>query len=639
VKKALTLALVLLSATLLFSQGSYECLDCHEQEGLAKAVNDTTEKSIYVDMHIIENSVHADLECMDCHENTANHPDENALPEVSCGNCHDDAMEDHALSVHGLTPTDDNIPAATCKSCHGAHDIKSADDKDSKVYPLNLAETCDACHAKPEVLQLLGKKGAGPSHTYLSGTHGQLKQNDPDGKAPTCTDCHDYHRILPRRNSESSFSKHKISETCGTCHEQEQKEYEQSIHFKAIQRGHYDSPTCNDCHSEHAVSANLASNEDSPHLSHDTKVCKDCHSSEVLMSRYGLDHRRFDSYLKSYHGLAAIQGAPDAATCTACHETHSIRSSTDTSSSVHVSNLQETCGQCHENISPEFAQIEMHPMDMETRNPIAFFFKQIYFWMILVVIGGMVAHNILILVHHVREKRKKELGQIRVTRFQSFEVYQHLIMLTSFLTLAVTGFALKFPDAGWVNLLVSIGMSEFVRSTIHRVAAIGLAVTSFIQLGYFIFSNKGRRDFLSLLPTVDDMVHVWQNIRLNLGLSKDKPQYGRYDYGEKAEYLALIWGNMVMGATGFILWFPEIFIGYLPFWAFETSEVIHYYEAWLAILAIIVWHWFFVFIHPDNAPVNLTFMDGKITEDNLKHHHPAEYERLKAEEKEQQKED
>ncbi len=638
-KKVLTLASVLLGVTLLFGQGSYECLDCHEQEGLVKAVTDTTEKSMYVDIHTIENSVHVDLACVDCHQNTSGHPDENALPEVNCANCHDDAMEDFALSVHGLPPTDENIPGATCKNCHGTHDIKASDDKESKVYPLNLAETCDACHSKPEVLQLLGKKGAGPSHTYLSGAHGQLKQNDPDGKAPTCTDCHDYHKILPRRNSESNFSKNKISETCGTCHEQEQKEYEQSIHFKAIQRGHYDAPTCNDCHSEHAVSADLAQAEGSPHLSHDTKVCKDCHSSEVLMSRYGLDHRRFDSYLKSYHGLAAVKGSPDAATCTACHETHSIRSSTDTLSSVHVSNLQGTCGQCHENISPEFAQIEMHPMDQETRNPIAFFFKQIYFWMILIVIGGMLGHNILILVHHVREKRKKELGQVRVTRFQSFEVYQHLVMLTSFLTLAVTGFALKFPDAGWVNLLVSMGMTEFIRSTIHRVAAVGLAVTSLIQLFYFIFSHKGRKDFLSLLPTVDDLVHVWQNIRLNLGLSKEKPKYGRYDYGEKAEYLALIWGNLVMGATGFILWFPEIFIGYIPFWAFETSEVIHYYEAWLAILAIIVWHWFFVFIHPDNAPVNLTFMDGKITEENLKHHHPAEYERLKAEQKEQQKED
>jgi len=638
VKIVITLAAVFFSVSLLIGQGDYECLDCHNEQGLTKAINDTVEVSMFVDSDIFESSVHSDLECVDCHENTDNHPDETALPEVLCGNCHEDAMDDLAVSVHGLTPTDENIPTATCKNCHGSHDIKAADENDSKVHALNLAATCDACHSNPEVLHLLGKKGSGPSHTYLSGTHGQLKKNDPEGKAPACSDCHDYHRILPRRNSESSFSKNKISETCGTCHEQEQKEYELSIHFKAIQRGHYDSPTCNDCHSEHAVSANIAKSEDSPHISHDTKVCKDCHSSEVLMNRYGLDHRRFDSYLKSYHGLVAIQGAPDAATCTACHETHSIRSSTDTLSSVNATNLQATCGQCHENISPEFAQIEMHPMDLENRNPIAFFFKQIYFWMILVVIGGMVGHNILILIHHVREKRKKELGQIRVTRFQSFEVYQHLIMLTSFLTLAVTGFALKFPDASWVNLLVSIGMTEFIRSTIHRVAAIGLAVTSFIQLGYFIFSRKGRRDFMSLLPTLDDIVHVWQSMRLYLGFSKEKPKFGRYDYGEKAEYLALIWGNMVMGVTGFILWFPEIFIGLFPFWMFETSEVIHYYEAWLAILAIIVWHWFFVFVHPDNAPVNLTFMDGKITEENLKHHHPAEYERLKEEQKQEQKE-
>ncbi len=83
-----------------------------------------------------------------------------------------------------------------------------------------------------------------------------------------------------------------------------------------------------------------------------------------------------------------------------------------------------------------------------------------------------------------------------------------------------------------------------------------------------------------------------------------------------------------MCVTGLVLWFPEFFIGFLPSWLFEVSEVIHYYEAWLATLAIIVWHWFFVIFHPTKYPMNLTWMDGKITEEELKHHHPLEYEKM-----------
>ncbi len=245
------------------------------------------------------------------------------------------------------------------------------------------------------------------------------------------------------------------------------------------------------------------------------------------------------------------------------------------------------------------------------------------------VIGGMAVHNIIILIHHIREKRKSDKAQIRYRRFQPFEVYQHMLMFLSFTTLAWSGFALKFPDAGWVQLLVNIGMTELIRSWIHRGAAIVMMTISFIQLFYFLFSPKGRKDFIALIPSIQDMRDVLLNMRYHLGLTKEHAKFSRYDYAEKAEYLALIWGVIVMGATGFILWFPEFFIRYLPSWTFETAEVIHYYEAWLATLAIVVWHWFFVIYHPQRYPMSTTWMDGMITEEDLKHHHGNEYDALK----------
>ena len=98
-----------------------------------------------------------------------------------------------------------------------------------------------------------------------------------------------------------------------------------------------------------------------------------------------------------------------------------------------------------------------------------------------------------------------------------------------------------------------------------------------------------------------------------LGRRGEKPRSPRYDYVEKAEYLALIWGTVVMAITGLILWFPNQFTRFAPGWLVEVSEVVHFYEAWLAFLAIVVWHWFFVIMHPEEYPLNLTFLNGKIT--------------------------
>ena len=122
---------------------------------------------------------------------------------------------------------------------------------------------------------------------------------------------------------------------------------------------------------------------------------------------------------------------------------------------------------------------------------------------------------------------------------------------------------------------------------------------------------------------IRDIQDALQNVAYHLGARKDKPFFPRFDYGEKAEYLALIWGTTVMILTGLILWFPTIATRHLPAWSFPVSEVVHYYEAWLAFLAIVVWHLYFVIANPEVYPLNLTFMDGKAPEHHLleKHGH------------------
>ena len=609
----------------LFSQ-DYSCMDCHQEQGLTKYVNDSTEMSMYVDVKQLEHSVHADLECTDCHAVTADHPNGEPVGDPTCGNCHDDELADYVQSIHGKAHHQGNKSAATCWDCHGSHHIHAVEDSLSRVNNVNVIYTCGNCHSDPKIMKLFGRRTMDPVKEYSQSIHGKIFLEDPNAPVANCITCHGSHKILPAIEPNAPLNKLNIPKTCGQCHQEEEHDYYQSVHWNSLKRGHYESPVCTDCHGEHNIQLAEEKNAvTSPQLQA-TKLCANCHSNVTLMERFGLDAHRLDSYMRTYHGLAILKGSPEAATCTSCHEVHDIRSKTDTLSTVYVKNRIHTCQKCHKDANQQFAMIDVHPVTLKGRNKVAYFFKIFYIWMIILVIGGMFIHNLIILFYHLREKYRARKNEPAYPRFQSFEIYQHFLLILSFTTLVITGFALKFPDAAWVQMLVKIGLSEPIRSTVHRVAAITLGVISFIELFYLVFSKKGRRDARALLPTKDDLIHVWQNMRFHLGLSNERPRFGRFDYAEKAEYLALIWGVFVMGASGFILWFPETFIGILPSWFFETAEVIHYFEAWLATLAILIWHWFFVIFHPEKYPLNMTCLDAKITKEELMHEHPLEYE-------------
>jgi cytochrome b subunit of formate dehydrogenase len=118
-----------------------------------------------------------------------------------------------------------------------------------------------------------------------------------------------------------------------------------------------------------------------------------------------------------------------------------------------------------------------------------------------------------------------------------------------------------------------------------------------------------------------------------------KPKFARFSYAEKAEYWALIWGTLVMAVTGAILWFDNTFLGLLTKLWWDVARTVHYYEAWLATLSIIVWHFYFVIFNPDIYPINLAFWKGTLTEEEMEEEHPLELEAIRdAEMKEAMKE-
>ena len=611
---------------LAMAQSVEECMECHSDKELVKSINDSTEISLFVDLNRFENSIHGGFECIDCHTSIQEIPHESDLPHVICANCHEDAQEVYKESVHGISNIKLGGPGATCSDCHGKHNILAASEDSSRINRLNIQRTCGNCHDKPEIIRLLGLGGEGPAILYHGSVHDQILHSDQGSKAPTCISCHGAHDIYVMSDPRSKFSKLNRPKTCGNCHQKAEKEYEKSIHWQAVKRGHFESPVCNDCHGEHHIVSPKEKDALTNRLNLSSQVCAKCHSSPTMMTRFGLDPQQFATYMRTYHGLALLKGSPDAANCTSCHEVHAILPQESPESSINKANLSKTCGKCHNKITADFIKISVHPKDLESRNPIAYYARNIYVWLILLTIGSMIVHNIIILRYYIIQKRLAIKTQRTVQRFMPFEVYQHALLIISFTILVITGFALKYPETYWVRWLVSLGMTETIRSNLHRIAALILIAISLIQVGYFIFYRKGRREVGTLIPKISDVTGFWANMKYYLRLSKERPKFGRWDYTEKAEYLALIWGTAVMAITGFVLWFPEFFISFLPSWLFEVSEVVHFFEAWLATLAILIWHWFFVIYHPEKYPMSLTWLDGKITEEEMKHHHPLEYE-------------
>ena len=191
------------------------------------------------------------------------------------------------------------------------------------------------------------------------------------------------------------------------------------------------------------------------------------------------------------------------------------------------------------------------------------------------------------------------------------QVVQHMALAISFIGLVITGFALRFPQSWWVEQLLRLGMTESLRSTLHRILAVCLIVLALSHVIYTLITRRGREELVSMIPRWRDVVELIHQIRFHLWRRTEHVRFSRYDYTQKAEYWALVWGTVIMALTGLVLWFPALAVGWFPSWIVQVSQTVHYYEAWLATLAIIIWHFFFTVFHPREYPMSWTWITGK----------------------------
>jgi cytochrome b subunit of formate dehydrogenase len=143
-----------------------------------------------------------------------------------------------------------------------------------------------------------------------------------------------------------------------------------------------------------------------------------------------------------------------------------------------------------------------------------------------------------------------------------------------------------------------------------------------------VFTRDGRRLVRDLLPTPKDALDAWGTMLFYLGLRNRKPKFGRFSYAEKAEYWALVWGTALMAVTGIMLWAKVSVGNLLARWWVDAATAVHFYEAVLATLAILVWHFYQVFFDPDVYPMNWAWRDGKMSVEHYKHEHELDTQTL-----------
>jgi formate dehydrogenase gamma subunit len=530
-----------------------------------------------------------DSACLDCHGDKTLTTTNAAGKEVSLFV----DVAKLAASVHKTN---------TCASCHADITSKHPDDNVPAKAP-----ACASCHERQ-------------SESYGASVHGLAAAKGQKGAA-TCSDCHDGHTILPPTSPASPLHFSRLAETCGGCHDQEAKDVEASVHGKAVAAGHREAPTCTDCHSEHKITT-LKS--ESP-LQIATDVCSGCHASERLNTKYNLPADRVKTFFESYHGLAAQYGSTLAANCASCHGVHRILRSSDPQSSIYKTNLVATCGKCHPGANANFVQSKVHVDVAATQagtdmgGKINWWVRRVYLVLIIGTIGFMLAHNFLLFAKKVRARfRTADLSVVRMSLSQRL---QHVTLAVSFIVLAVTGFALKWPDS-WIGK--ALGSNEMFRRWSHRVAGIVLLVVGVYHLVYLARTKEGRKLVRDLWPSWKDVRDLADAARYLTGLSSERPKLARFGYAEKMEYWAVVWGTIIMGVTGLMMWFTVAATRFLPRWAMDVATTIHYFEAILACLAIIVWHFYHVMFDPDIYPLNRAFWNGRVSKHWQEEEHPLE---------------
>jgi len=625
------------------------CLDCHGEKEFTKDGPDGKPKSLYVDADRYGKSLHASMGCKSCHADLKDHPNDGATPKkVDCGSCHTDQAKVYQDSIHGMSQKMGSSAAAGCADCHGNHDISRVSQKDSPVYKMNLPTTCAKCHANKSITDEYKMKFPGVSAQYTESIHGKALLEKGLIVAPSCNDCHGVHDIKRSVDRSSPINHANVAKTCGKCHTTVEDVYNKSIHGQLLAKGDPRGPVCIQCHSAHQI--------ETPASGHfkagSDLVCGKCHAD------------RLEHYRDTYHGKAMALGkannASSVAACYDCHGHHDVLRASDPNSRLSPGNIVNTCKQCHANATVSFTKYAPHANPMDRKNyPILNYVFLVMTTLLVFTFTLFGAHTILWLFRSLwlyRHDSKKfreakahiEKDDEQFTRFQPFERFLHILVVTSFLLLVITGMPLKFYYSDWAKFIFNVMGGAEVARTLHHFGAV-------ITFFYFVLhvSNTGgnlwkHRGFLrnpetgkyefsrlgkaiahpdSMIPTKQDLTDFIAHNKWFFGKGP-KPQFDRWTYWEKFDYLAVFWGIFAIGVSGLIMWFPEFFSRFMPGWMINVALIVHSDEALLASGFIFTVHFFNTHFRLEKFPMDTVIFSGRISKAEMLHERKRWYDRL-----------
>jgi cytochrome b subunit of formate dehydrogenase len=628
------------------------CLDCHEKIPPEKkekgAESNPAIEVLRADM--FSKSVHGKLLCVDCHAGITDIPHDDKLPPAQCASCHGKESAAYATSIHGMSHAMGASGAATCASCHGDHEIAPVKQIDSPVFKLNLLQTCAKCHSNAKLTDEYRIGSPQAPVYYADSIHGQALLKMGLIVAPSCNDCHGVHDIKRSVDQSSRTNKANIADTCGKCHVGIEAIYSQSVHGMLLAKGDRRGPVCSDCHSAHQIAAPTSVN----FKAQSDLVCGRCHQD------------RLARYRDTYHGKAMALGRPnvasDVAACYDCHGHHDVFPVKDPRSRLSKERIVETCRQCHPGVNAKFTEYRPHADPLDASNyPLL---HRVYVGMTALLIGVFAIfglHTLLWLVRSVylylndsktfREaKVQRHADDEQYTRFTSFERFLHLMVVTSFLLLVLTGMPLKFYYTNWAKEIFSlIGGAEVARALHHFGAIItfsyfglhlaALATGLWRKRGLLRNPESGRlepRRTWTALFGPDSMMPSPQDLRDFVAHQKwffgkgPLPQFDRWTYWERFDYFAVFWGVAIIGASGLVLWFPKFFTGFLPGWMINVALILHSDEALLAAGFIFTFHFFNTHFRIEKFPMDTVIFSGRISKTELLHERKRWYDRLVA---------
>ena len=270
-----------------------------------------------------------------------------------------------------------------------------------------------------------------------------------------------------------------------------------------------------------------------------------------------------------------------------------------------------------QNTGKRFAISQVHVTEDRGEAPPMRWVRQFYLLVIPLTIGLMLLHNggdwlrklLRIRAGQLLGPRHAQEFSVRPNvRMLPFERVQHALLVLSFATLVWTGFALKYPDQWWARPLML--REGNLRSYVHRIAAVIFMSVSLAHFLSLIVNRRLRRHWMELLPRISDAREALANFAYNVGLRSAPPGRSPHSYIEKAEYWAVVWGAGVMILTGLMLWGNNLMLSLFPKTWLDVATSVHFYEALLATLAIVVWHLYTVIFDPDVYPMDTAWLTG-----------------------------